>query len=468
VLGYGGAATVYLATHRNGSRVALKLLHPELTLDVDVRNRFLREGYAANKVGHPGAVAVIDDGVTAEGWAFLVMELLHGLTAHALWEAWSFRLSPACVTAIVLQLLDVCSAAHANAVVHRDLKPDNLFLTREGEVKVLDFGVARIQQEKGHRTSVGTALGTPAFMAPEQAGSRPDEVDGQTDVWAVGSIAFAMLTGEVVHPSANAGQTLIAAATRPARPLGPLLPDVPAALVAVFDRALAFEKSARWGSAAEMKSALEHAAAAAFAEIPGPAVIVDAMRGLERASEPIAREPSAFPTPPMSTNESPARATNGAGVVVTPGLDSRRARTVVLPHRLASPDRRGGRFLMIALGLLGAVAALGAVRWLGTGVASSSTASAVQPTPVGDPSAFTGSVALSSPSEMVLAMPPPTATESLPGSSAASLPPAASASSTRARAALPRSSQTGANGGCTPPFVIDPATGLKKWKTECL
>ena len=147
VLGVGGMAAVFAATHRNGKEFAVKLLHPEPSLQADMRARFLREGYVANAVKHAGAVTVIDDDVTEDGSAFLVMELLEGKTVEAVWDERAGRrtLDLRVVVAVAMQLLDVLAAAHKNHVVHRDVKPANLFITRDGQLKVLDFGIARIR-----------------------------------------------------------------------------------------------------------------------------------------------------------------------------------------------------------------------------------------------------------------------------------------------------------------------------------
>src|SRR5690349_14573727 len=174
LLGLGGMGAVYAAKHRNGARAAIKLLHPELARNSEVRERFRREGYAANKVEHRSTVKVLDDDEIKEGpdegSAYIVMELLEGesLDERADREP---RLDEREIPEILDTVLDVLETAHAKGVVHRDLKPDNLFLAKDPDgggtrLKVLDFGLAKIA-EKARVTGHGLALGTPAFMSPE-------------------------------------------------------------------------------------------------------------------------------------------------------------------------------------------------------------------------------------------------------------------------------------------------------------
>lgn len=271
VLGIGGMATVYAATHRNQARFAVKLLHAEISLHEDVRTRFLREGYVANSVQHAGAVLVVDDDVAEDGAAFLVMELLEGATVDELADRYGGKLPVAAAVAIVDQLLEVLSAAHDKSIVHRDIKPANLFITRDGGLKVLDFGIARARDAAattGHATGTGMLLGTPAFMAPEQALGKSRDIDAQTDVWAVGATLFTLLTGGVVHEGENAPQLLVAAATTRARSLASVAPETPMSVAEVVDRALAFDKNERWLSAAAMREGLRAAWSAAAGETP--------------------------------------------------------------------------------------------------------------------------------------------------------------------------------------------------------
>jgi serine/threonine protein kinase len=274
VLGVGGMAVVYRATHRNQAQLAVKMLHPEMSLSADIRSRFLREGYAANSIQHPGAVLIVDDDVAEDGAAFLVMELLDGMGCEQLLERSPSGVSIEAATAIVIQLLDVLAAAHANGIVHRDIKPANLFLTRNGVLKVLDFGIARAREAVAggaHVTGTGMMLGTPAFMAPEQALGRSREIDGRTDLWAAGATFFSLVSGQFVHTAETAQELMVKAATVPARSLASVSPNAPPEIVAVIDRALAFRREDRWETAQAMRDAL---LAARPAGAPSPEAIV--------------------------------------------------------------------------------------------------------------------------------------------------------------------------------------------------
>jgi len=264
VIGAGGMATVYLAVHRNGNRVALKMLHPELSRQAAHRDRFVREGYVANSLEHPGAVRVLDDDVADDGCPFLVMDLLQGETLAARLRRCG-RLAPREVLAIGHALCDVLARAHACGVVHRDIKPDNLFLTAGGELKVLDFGIARVAQEgRESATRTGHMLGTPAYMPPEQALGRRDAIDGRSDLWAVGATMFTAIAGRPVHQGDAPEEVMVRSATQPAPGLASVAPEVPTAIAAVVDRALAFAPDQRFADAAAMQTAIAAAHLAVF------------------------------------------------------------------------------------------------------------------------------------------------------------------------------------------------------------
>jgi len=256
LLGVGGMAAVYAATHRNGKRVALKMLHSEVSTNQEVRQRFIDEGYAANRVGHPGAVSVIDDDVAEDGSAFLVMDLLEGETLETRLQRRG-KLWPGEVLPITGALLDVLAAAHDKGIVHRDIKPDNIFITRQGEVKLLDFGIARlIQPGRPRTTQSGATMGTPAFMPPEQARGRWDQLDGRTDLWSVGATMFLSLSGQQVRMADTPNEELLLAMTERPPSLGELGMTFPVALIELVDRALAFEQEDRWSDARAMQVAV--------------------------------------------------------------------------------------------------------------------------------------------------------------------------------------------------------------------
>ncbi len=261
LLGVGGMAAVYSGTHRNESRAAIKILHPELTVRPEIRKRFFREGRAANRVDHPGVVKVIDEDETDQGELFLVMELLGGESLEARAARIGGKLPADEVLSIADQILDVLVAAHEKNVLHRDLKPENVFLTRAGQVKVLDFGIARLRQvsEATHATKTGSSMGTPAYMPPEQARGLWAEVDARSDLWAVGATMFTLLRGRPVHGGRTTNEVLVAACTKPADGLRTVMPEVRQPVAEVVDRALAFEKEERWPDAKAMQSAVRRA-----------------------------------------------------------------------------------------------------------------------------------------------------------------------------------------------------------------
>lgn len=262
-IGSGGMATVYAATHRNGHRAALKMLHLNLSRDPSTRARFLREGYVANAVGHPGVVAVLDDGIAEDGAAFLVLELLEGETIDARRVRLGGTLPVDEALDLADQALDALAAAHAKGIVHRDVKPENVFLTNEGTIKLLDFGLARMKDFEAERTKTGVTIGTPEFMPPEQAMGRRDEVDARSDVWALGATLYKALTGQYVHDAQTVHEQLIASATRRSRPIRQIAQHLSPAVAQVIDRSLELEKSDRWQSATEMQAALRAARQAA-------------------------------------------------------------------------------------------------------------------------------------------------------------------------------------------------------------
>ena len=342
LLGVGGMACVYAATHRNKRRAAVKMLHREYSTDSAIRERFLREGYLANSVGHRGVVTVDDDDVAEDGTAFIVMELLDGETLEQRWRRKEQRLPVEEALAVADQVLDALAAAHDKGVVHRDLKPENLFLTRDGVVKLLDFGIGRLKELKGvsATTLSGAAMGTPAFMAPEQARGRWDDVDGQTDLWALGATLFTLLTGCYVHEGQTVNETLALAVTQPARSIKTLRPELPERVAALIDKALSYAKPQRFADARAMQAEVR----LAYAALAGGDVSRAAQLSVP---EP---EPSGVAQQAPASTDPRSRLTTARGVSAA-RLPSLLREAWALPGKRLPLLASGGAALLLVLGL---------------------------------------------------------------------------------------------------------------------
>jgi serine/threonine protein kinase len=267
LIGMGGMASVYAATHRNGRRAAIKLLSSELSPNAQVRQRFLREGYVANHIGHPVVVSILDDDTTDSGQVYLVMELLEG--DSFLDRIRNLSLTPAQVVFIGEQVLEALGTAHRRGIIHRDIKPGNIFVCRDGRVKVLDFGLARVLEGNDlEPTRDGLVLGTVPYLSPEQAHAKRDAIDWRSDIYGVGAMLFYALSGRYVHEADNQLDMLMATMKEPARSLAAVAPSLPAKVVTMVDRALMFEPAARWQCAEDMAAA----ARSAFEELTGMAI----------------------------------------------------------------------------------------------------------------------------------------------------------------------------------------------------
>ena len=255
LLGEGGAGAVYLATGPSGESVAVKVLHPELAAEPTVRARFVKEAYFANKIDHPGVVRVLEDGEDEEGLPYLVMELLDGETFEARLVRKGGKLPISEVLWLADRTLHVLTAAHKVGIVHRDIKPENLFLTRDRVLKVLDFGIARIADSR-ESTTMGTVLGTLAFMPPEQARGATNEIGVQSDLWSVGATMFTLLSGRLVRDDENVQKLLLEAGRTKVPSLSSAAPEVPSELVELVDYALSLEIKVRWPTAKMMRRAV--------------------------------------------------------------------------------------------------------------------------------------------------------------------------------------------------------------------
>ena len=279
-LGGGGMGTVYRATHLLIDRpVAIKVLSQRFVGDSTATQRFRREARAAGRMHHPNAVSVTDFGATTDGYLYIVMELLEGLTLRDL-LAREAPLDFARSLSIMLQTCAAVGAAHDAGLIHRDLKPANIFIEQRANtpavVKVLDFGVAKFAVEEQADddyqtlTQVGAIIGTPRYMSPEQC-SGSGGVTPASDVYSLGIILYEMLAGGVPFHAETPLAIALRHVSEPPRPLREIVPAVPEKLEAIVHKALAKHPSDRFADANELRReiftaaqelGLEHAASA--------------------------------------------------------------------------------------------------------------------------------------------------------------------------------------------------------------
>jgi serine/threonine-protein kinase len=254
-IGRGGMAAVFraldLRLHRH---VAIKVLPPELAFNGDVRTRFLREAQTAAQLGHPHIVQIfsVDE---RSGIVYFVMALVEGesLAARLAREP---KLSIDQTKQILRDVADALDYAHRRGVVHRDIKPDNILIDRAtGRAVVTDFGIARAAALDARLTVTGVAVGTPAYMSPEQAlGER--EVDGRSDQYSLGVVGYQMLTGQTPFRASNTPAMLVKHVSEAPRPLRDIRPDIPAPLASAIDRTLCKRPEERWEDAGVFRDAL--------------------------------------------------------------------------------------------------------------------------------------------------------------------------------------------------------------------
>ena len=261
LLGRGGMGVVYRAEDRKLHReVALKVLRADLETDPERRRRFEREARAAAAVSHPNIATVYEVG-ESQGRIFIAMELVGGPSLRSVLANGALPLPEA--LRIARQIASGLAKAHAKGIVHRDLKPDNVMLDADGQVKILDFGLAResapAAENVSNLTDEGQVMGTPAYMSPEQASGFP--VDARSDLFSLGVVLYEMVTGRRPFEAATKMATLFAIARDEARPPSALNPALPPALDAVIAKCLAKKPEDRFANAGEVISALELAPA---------------------------------------------------------------------------------------------------------------------------------------------------------------------------------------------------------------
>lgn len=305
-IGRGGMARVYRALDTVLRRsVALKLLAPQLTLDPEFVQRFLREARTAANLHHPAIVTIYDVG-EEQGFHYIAMELIRGRTLHAVIEERG-GLGLATALAILEPISQALDYAHTHGSVHRDIKPHNMMVTVEGRVLLTDFGIAQQSDSEYTRlTRTGMFMGTPEYMSPEQAEGR--RVDGRSDLYSLGVVAYEFITGAVPF-SGSLSQLILSHTQAAPPPLSTYLPDMPPELDLVLSRVLAKTPEGRFASAQAFLEALRiiarrYGISLATQEQLGELASPGATRILPPI-KPISREPAAYQPPPLHANQQP-------------------------------------------------------------------------------------------------------------------------------------------------------------------
>lgn len=262
LIGEGGMGNVYQAKHLHiGFAVAIKILHPTLTLDPTAVERFRREARSARTVNHPNAIQIMDFGITSDNTLYIVMELINGISLQKVLEKEPI-LSTSRVVKLMKQICLAVDAAHKNSIVHRDLKPDNILIIDAGTmsetVKVIDFSIAKIKQTNNdpNITSANIAVGTPQYLSPEQAQGFKD-LDHRADIYSLGVILYQMLTGTVPFKGKTVAMTMMQHIQAKPRPLREINPTIPVALEQVILKALDKSPSSRQQSVMMLAEELE-------------------------------------------------------------------------------------------------------------------------------------------------------------------------------------------------------------------
>jgi serine/threonine-protein kinase len=356
LLGAGGMGAVYEAENAwTRRRVAVKLLRPEFVSNAEFVQRFTQEAQSASQIAHANIVDVLDMGQEPSGAMYIVQEYLDGCDLRRLMQDGPMK--PSSALAIMVPVIEALGAAHARGIVHRDVKPENIFLAhgRDGEVvpKLIDFGISKVLHEDGEsrsRTRTGIAIGTPDYMSPEQA--RGDtSIDARTDVWAVGAVLYEMLAGRPPFDAPSTNLIITKIITERVAPITEFVPLIPPDVAATVHRALEPQRARRFQDMGSFREAVM-----ACSEYPDE---LRSRRTTARHGIPLSLAPPAIPSPPNPTGDT---IVNAAPLAPVPANVANATTSTIQrsPHAMRS---RAPVVLAGALAAVGVVAVLFALRF---------------------------------------------------------------------------------------------------------
>lgn len=368
LIGEGGMGAVYEGENtRIHRRVAIKVLHAGVAETAEAVQRFEREAQAAGRIGSEHIVEVLDLGNLASGDRYMVMEFMDGDSLSTRIQN-KGRIAPTDLYPIAHQLLAALHAAHTAGIIHRDLKPDNVYLlkARSGVadfVKLLDFGISKFNQLSGDSgfsmTRTGAVMGTPYYMAPEQAKGAKD-MDHRVDLYATGVILYESVTGQVPFNADTFNELLFKIVLEEPRPIEQLVPDIDPNFAAIINKAMARDPSTRFQSAKDFQEALEKWANGAGAELANALKLPAAKPSAEGTGQ-FARQPTQAQAPmPMLGTGTPGSWSNTGGVAT--------------PHE--APQKKGKAGVFAALGAVAVIAVIGAIVGMRAGKADATAAAA--------------------------------------------------------------------------------------------
>jgi len=324
MLAEGGMGIVVAATDLHLERpVALKFLRAESGADWECAARFTREAKAAAQLKSEHVAAVLDVGVTDDGMPYIVMEYLEGQSLFQVLR----NEGPLDIESAALYCIQVCEGlaeAHSRGILHRDIKPDNLFLLERSpgwrSIKIVDFGISRLSLAEGGDITTGVMMGSPSYMSPEELGAGPS-LDHRTDIWSLGATLHELLTGRTAFEPSMLPELVSAIMHRPPIPVRRLRPDVPPELAAVVERCLAKDREARFSSAADLARAL-----LPFAPESARGIAERAATMVPAFTPSVSRQKVARRAP-LAHNDVGADEAHYPGQIVVSGLSQRRQKT---------------------------------------------------------------------------------------------------------------------------------------------